>query len=274
MKLDNITFAIRDLTVQQFSGAAEMDDEGKLKKFDLGRADGTMRVALQGQGDGASVTIEGNNWKPAEGSPYVFDALLIQGTLAGSHFSADKIEGRLLGGVMNGKLDFDWSREMALEGSVGSDFMPTRAFLTALGSPLQVDGEINGRLRFKANAPNWAGLVERFPIEGDFVAKKGTVTGMDLVEAVRRAGKVAYRGGLTKFDQITGRFNFDGQTLQLSAIDVSSGVVHAGGRLAIGKGQQLSGNLDVLLRGTAVGARMPVAVSGNLKEPVLTAGRR
>lgn len=266
--------ALRDASPQEFNGTADLAASGPLNSLTLTRPDQTLKLQVTGQGQEANVLIEGNGWTPAEGSPYVFEALVIEGKLTGTRFSANKIEGRLLGGSMNGALTIDWGKALTLEGSVGSSFMPTRSFLQTFGSPLNIDGELSGRLRFRATADNWATLVQTLPVEGDFVAKKGNIEGMDLVEAVRRAGGPPLRGGVTKFDEIKGNFAYNGQQLKLSGIELSSGIVQATGRAAVDKSHAISGRLDVALRGSATSTRMPVAISGTLKAPELSGGRR
>lgn len=271
---NDLRLVLRDAAPQEFNGVADLTATGQLRNLNLARPDQTLRFEIAGQGDAASVRIEGDGWTPAEGSPYVFEALLVEGTLSGTRFNATKIEGRLLGGVMSGELTLDWGRGMMLAGHVGSSFMPTRNFLQTLGSPLPIDGELSGRLRFRTTAENWTALVRDLPVEGDFVAKKGNIDGMDLVEAVRRAGGPPLRGGVTKFDEIRGSFAYDGKQLRLSGIDFSSGLVHASGRVSVDKAHVLDGTFDVLLRGSAMQTRMPVALSGSLKAPELIGGRR
>lgn len=266
--------ALRDAAPQEFNGTADLAGGGSLSNLTLTRPDQTLKVQVTGQGKEASVLIEGNGWTPAEGSPYVFEALVIEGRLSGTRFTATKIDGRLLGGAMSGALTLDWTRGLSLDGNVGSSFMPTRAFLQTFGSPLPIDGELSGRLRFRAMADSWATLVRDLPVEGDFVAKKGNIDGLDLVEAVRRAGGPPLRGGVTKFDEIKGNFAFDGRQLKVTDIELSSGVVHAAGRVVVGQEQALSGSFNVLLRGSATQTRMPVALTGTLKAPELSGGRR
>jgi hypothetical protein len=66
----------------------------------------------------------------------------------------------------------------------------------------------------------------------------------------------------------------EGAATRLSAIEVVSGAMRATGSAMQSANQQLSGSLDVQLRGAGVNVRMPVSLAGTLKDPQLFGGRR
>ncbi|HEY5763406.1 MAG TPA: AsmA-like C-terminal region-containing protein, partial [Rhodocyclaceae bacterium] len=195
-------------------------------------------------------------------------------TVSGNSVTTDKIEGRLFGGVVKGSLRFSWGESMSLETDIASEFMNTPVLLTALGMPAVVDGQVDGRVGFSVQAENWSKLVSSVPMEGDFLATKGSLRGMDLVEAVRRAGQQPYRGGGTKFDTLKGRFAWDGKRLRLSQIDLASGIVSAYGAVQIDDEGRIDGDVNVMIRASASRTREPVSFSGTIKDPLLTAGRQ
>lgn len=272
---DRLTLGLRDLSLSGYSGHAEMNADGGLKRMALVSPDQALRLTVDTQGGGAQMLIEGQGWKPGEGSPYVFDSLSIAGQLAGSRLVVQKVEGRIFGGVIQGQFELDWGQGMAVGGDVSVDYMSAALLANALGSgAITVEGQANARIRFRAAGENWAALAGKVPLQGDVIMKSGAINGLDFVEAVRRGSKLAMRGGTTRFEQATGKFRWDGQALQLSDIDLSSGLVRATGSLGILRGEQLSGVLTVVLKGSAATVATPVSVVGTLKDPQLFGGRR
>ena len=275
--LEQMTLALRDITFQDYSGRADLSPEGGLKQMELRSKDGTMSV-LVGPGatekDPTAVTVQGSGWKSAEGSPFVFDSLTIQGELTGTRFAAQKIEGRIFGGVINGQLQTDWSSGMLVSGDVNVDYMAAPQLAKALGSgSITVEGQASARIRFRASGESWSAIAGKIPLEGSFLAKTGVINGLDLVEAVRRGSKLATRGGSTRYEQLQGKFRWDGNALQLSEIDLSSGVMRSTGSLGVVKNGQINGLMSVVLQSSAATMRTPVSIIGTLNDPQLFGGR-
>lgn len=277
LDLDVMTLALRDITFQDYSGRAELAPDGSLKQMNLQSKDGTMSIQV---GPGATATdptqvlVKGQGWKSGEGSPFVFDSLEINGRLSGTRFVAEKIEGRIFGGVVQGQLQLDWSGGMLVAGDVNVDYMNAPQLASALGSgSVSVEGPVSARVRFRAAGESWNAIAGKVPLEGNFLAKSGVVNGLDFVEAVRRGNKLATRGGATRYEQMVGKFRWDGGILQLSDIDLSSGPVRATGSVAVLKGGNLTGSISVALQSSASTTRTPVSVVGTLKDPQLFGGR-
>lgn len=277
LDLDGMTLALRDIAFQDYSGGAELATDGSLKQMNLQSKDGTMSIQV-GPGAGAKdptqVLVKGQGWKSGEGSAFVFDSLEINGQLSGTRFVAEKIEGRIFGGVVQGQLQLDWSGGMLVAGDVNIDYMNAPQLASALGSgSVNVEGQVNARVRFRAAGESWNAIAGKVPLEGSFLAKSGVINGLDFVEAVRRGNKLATRGGATRYEQMVGKFRWDGGVLQLSDIDLASGPVRATGSVAVLKGGNLTGSISVALQSSASTIRTPVSVVGTLKDPQLFGGR-
>jgi len=275
--INGITMSMRDIAFQNYFGQAELSSSGDLAQMELRSQDGTMTIRVgpgANEKDPTQVVIEGLGWKSSEGSKFLFDSLTIGGQLSGSRFVADKIEGRIFGGVVQGQLQIDWSAGMMLSGDVNVDYMSSPQLLAALDSgSITVDGQTSARVRFRASGDSWSGISGRVPLEGSFLSKNGAVNGIDLVEAVRRGSKLATRGGATRYEQVVGKYRWDGSNLQLSEIDLTSGAMRATGSVGVLKGGQISGAFSVLLQSSAAAMRTPVAMVGTLKDPQLFGGR-
>lgn len=269
------TLRLRDIVFQNYSGAAELFSNGQLKRLALKSLDGTLKISVDTDAGVTGVMIEGSDWKSGEKSPYVFDSLSIVGELSGSRFIARKVDGRIFNGILQGQFEFDWTSGMSVDGDVSIDYMTSELLAKAMGSgSLTLDGQISARVRFASGGPTWATLVSKIPLEGSFIARKGGVNGMDIVEAVRRTSQLAMRGGTTKFDELTGDFRWDAGVLQLNNLSLDSGMLQATGFAGVLNNGQVTGTLNVLLKGSATTVRVPVTLTGTLVDPQLFGGRR
>lgn len=274
--IEGMTMSARDISFDNYSGGAEFASSGVLKQLNLQSKDGSMKV-LVGPGanpnDPTQVLVEGLGWKAGENSPFVFDSLMMSGQLSGAKFVAEKIEGRIFGGVVQGQLQMDWANGMVVVGDVNVDYMNAPQLVSALGgTSISVEGQASARIRFRASGASWNALADKVPLEGSFSAKSGAITGIDLVEAVRRGSKMATRGGVTRYDQFGGKFRWDNGALQLSDIELLSGPMRATGWVSVLK-NNLSGSIAVVMQSSAATLRTPVAVVGTLKDPQLIGGR-
>lgn len=277
VEVERMNIGFRDLSLQDYSGRAELTADGGVRHMELKSKDGALALTV-GPGasatDPAVVTIEGQGWKSSEGSPFVFDSIAINGRLLGSRFVADKFEGRIFGGVVQGQLQLDWSSGMMVAGDVNVDFMSGPLLGTALGTgSISVDGQVSARVRFNSSGESWSAIAGKIPLEGTVLAKTGALNGLDFVEAVRRGSKLATRGGATRYEQLSSKFRWDGTQLRLSEIDLSSGAVRVGGSVSVAKAGNIDGAMTVVLHSSAATLRNTVAVDGTLKDPQLFGGR-
>lgn len=275
--IDGMTIGLRDISFRDYSGRADFSSDGNVRQMELQNREGTISIQV-GPGasanDPANVVIQGQGWRSGESSPFIFDSLTVNGRLAGNRFIAEKLEGRIFGGVVQGQMQLDWGRGMMVSGDVNVDYMSAPQLATALGSgSISMEGQASARLRFGASGDSWSSIAGKIPLEGSFLAKTGVVSGLDLVEAIRRGSKLATRGGATRFDQFTGRYRWDGGSLQLSDLELSSGAVRASGNLTVAKGGVLAGSVVVVIQSSAATLRHPVNIAGTVKDPQLFAGR-
>ena len=274
ISFSNVTIGMRDVSLRNYSGVAEMAGDGVLKRLSLHSPDSTLKIGVERMGEATNLLIEGLNWKSGENSPYIFESLKIEGDLSGTRLVAKNVEGRIFGGVIRGQFLLDWSAGMAVAGDISVDYMSATTLAQALGSgKVGLEGQTNARVRFSAKGDSWAALAGKVPLEGDLMIKNGVIHGIDLAEAVRRGVKLGARGGSTRFDQVTSKFRWDGQLLQINEIDLVSGLMRSTGNAGVLKGDRVSGNVNVSLRSSAASISMPVLLTGTLQDLQLAAAR-
>ena len=109
-------------------------------------------------------------------------------------------------------------------------------------------------------------------MESDFKVEKGILYNMALSNAPKALlNKDALKGGQTDFDKFTGHLGVDAAGYYLTKVQIASGVLAADAEIFISSSpkQELSGQIDVALKGTSGLVSTPLALSGTVQSPSL-----
>jgi hypothetical protein len=91
------------------------------------------------------------------------------------------------------------------------------------------------------------------------------------VEATRNPGRTAVYGGAFEFDRLSAELQFGRGEASLNGVSANAGALHVGGAIAIDKEDKLKGSLQTQISSGTRTLRVPLAVSGSLASPELTA---
>jgi hypothetical protein len=138
-----------------------------------------------------------------------------------------------------------------------------------LGIGEQLAGETSGKLRFSSSAASWESIFSAINAEGDFSMRRGRINGIDLAEAVRRISDTTVQGGETVFEELTGKIRLTPTNYRFQRLVLSSGLMRSTGDIEINKDLDLSGKLELQMRGSVNQTRFPIAIGGTLKIPVV-----
>ncbi len=133
---------------------------------------------------------------------------------------------------------------------------------------------ISGRLianpTLDMRAPSASQLADAISVESDFKVENGVLFKVNLAAApMVLFNKDAMKGEDTRFDAFSGHLIVDPHGYHLTGLDISSGVLKAQGELSISPKHELSGRIDVAVRGTSGLVSTPLAVSGTVQDPTL-----
>jgi hypothetical protein len=271
--LSYLSITVGNVLLSGYSGEAVMSGKGALEQILLRNADSTFKLEMQPVGATYRIAASGSNWKSPFKPSLAFQSIDAKGELRDTRLELSRIEGRAYEGLVEGKASLEWSGGATLAGNLELKHMNVTKLLAGLGTDLSAEGELTARLRLDAKADNLGKLADALRSEATFEMKRGAVKGFDLGEAARRTGNAPTRGGETKFEQLTGSLQCDPQNCRLSGVQLSSGLFKASGNLGIAGNAKVSGSVDVELKSSAATFRMPLAISGTTKDPLLTPGR-
>ncbi len=195
-----------------------------------------------------------------------FADLTAKGELSRSGFVVNDFDGRIAGGSVQGSAKLDWSAGWNMQGTLTGKTMTLVSFSKLL------EGDMDGTARFKLQAATLGKLADSGQLEGSFTAKKGVISGADIVETARLRSKENLPGGRTHFDEMSGNLNYANNAYHFKQIKIKSGVLNANGSADISN-RQLAGRVAASLSiQEGVGA-VDLQISGNIDTPNVRAGR-
>lgn len=272
VRLERMTVKIGDAALQNLDGDMVFRPDGRPEKLRLRTENGSLQVEAVPAQEGVGLRIEGQGWKVAEDSPYVFDVLLAKGLVQPGRLVINDIDANFLGGALKGNWLLTWGDGMAMAGEGSVAHMSMRRMVSALAPQFKMDGELSGPLRLRGSGKDWLTMWASTQAALDADIVHGTVTGVDLGEAARRGG-VSVRGGATKFDRLRGNIQIDPRQVVGRDIRMEAGLVSAQGRFVADRENKVDGQFDVAITSSVAGVRMPLKVSGALPDLVVSVGR-
>lgn len=267
--LNDLAIEIGSATLDGLSGTARMSAHGGLDKLLLANAEQTLHLEVTPAASGFRLAVIGNNWMMPFKPGFMFEYFEAQGEVSPGLLNFSRVSGRMYEGLVEGTAQFDWSQGKTL---LVSDIKLGRASIRklffALHPDLALEGDISGKLHLESRAESVAHLVDSLRVDGDFLVAQGIINRFDLVEAVRSNRET--RGGFTRFERFSGSLQLENQGYRLTKLKISSGLMQATGRLDIGPSQELSGVMEVTLKGSAARVSGSVSIAGTLISPRLS----
>ncbi|MGE0349087.1 AsmA family protein [Hydrogenophaga sp.] len=165
------------------------------------------------------------------------------------------------------------ARHIVFEGELQTRGVEVAA-LTAPSRPLT--GELEAQTTLSARIDPKAGtaaIADALRTQTRFTVNGAVLQGLDLAAAVLSVG--LQRGGITELDTLAGQVATRGQTITLTNLVASSGVLAATGEVTVAPSRALSGRVRVDMTRGAGGqvVGVPLAVGGTLDEPSVTLTR-
>jgi len=268
--LNGLNLTVGDVNLGGIGGEGRLSDSSVVESLHLHNADGTLKVDLLPQGEAFRISAIGNGWKTPFSPTLTFQWMEVQGELLPSRLVLEKIDIRAYEGLVGGKATLGWSGNAMLAGDLELKRMSAAKLLAALASPLSAEGDLSAQLKLSARSDSLGKLNRALRVDGAFEMQRGAAKGFDLGEAVRATGRTPTRGGETKFEQLSGTFQFEPQQFRLANLKLNSGLLRAGGSLGLGANGEMSGAVDVELKSSAMTRRVHLSVSGKAKDPLLT----
>jgi len=271
--LDKARIAFAGFGVDAMKGEFVLSaDQQTLQSASLHSLDRNLQVEAQPIAGGLAVQLEALGWRPAAQAPYVIDSLTVKGEVLGKAFVVDHLELRIFGGMVQGTAILRAENQAVASGGLAFKRIDVKRLGEALGIGGQFEGDASGRMNFSTTSANWDTILPALSADGEFALARGSLGGIDLPEAVRRASTTpSTLGGATRFEQLTGTFKVSANGVRFSRLALSAGLMQSTGDVEINRELQIRGRMDVQMRGRADHSAKSVAINGPLRAPQVQA---
>jgi hypothetical protein len=261
----NLTdFKLRDIDLD-----LELTPESGLARAQVRADHGHLNATLVPEGGDLAVEIAARDWKLPAGPPLLVSSLNASGMLNPQQgLTLATIEGRLYDGTVSGKLNVGWSKEWSIAGNLDIRSVEIQPVVALFTKDTTISGRLTANPVVDMRAPSAAQLSDAVDVESDFKVEKGILYKIDLSNAPKAlVNKDALKGGETRFDNFSGHLSVDPSGYYLTEVEITSGALTADAEVSISSKQELSGQIDVAIKGTSALVSTPLALSGTVQNP-------
>ena len=264
----NIDFT--QFKLSQIEVMLDLSPEGGLAQAQVRADQGSVTGTLVPRGREFTLDLSAQNWKLPAGPPIMLSSLAASGVVNADGLTLSTIDGRLYDGSVTGKLAVGWKKDWTVAGNFDVRQVEIGPLVALFSKETTLSGRLLASPVIDMRAPSAAQLAEAISVESDFKVENGVLYKVDLAAAPKVLfNKDAMKGGDTRFDQFSGHLSVDPAGYHLTGLEISSGAIKAQGELSISPKQELSGRIDVAVRGTSGLVSTPLAVSGTVQDPTL-----
>lgn len=235
------------------------------------------------------ILLDQVSWVPAKGNGSTIDAQLLfdpdglpdsakvqvkQGRFQGARALLERgagdwaLHAELGGGTVRGKLKFQNTGKVSV---LQAELDTANVEVAALTAPSRtLTGRLEAHTTLRAELGGRGSMADSVQSQTRFTVRQAVVHGIDLAQAVKTVGM--NRGGETRLDTLAGQIVTRGRAVQLNNLVATSGLLSAGGEVAMAPSRALSGRVSVQLAGAA-GIAVPLEVGGTMDSPSVTLSR-
>jgi hypothetical protein len=255
---------VRTFSIPTMNAELTFARDGSVSSALVESTDGKLSVDVSRVGGDTAVAITASNWMPPVGAPVELAEFSGKGTLLGSTLTLNQWDATAYGGELKGTAQLSWSPRWRLTSQLEFVRIETEEMLAAFSDTAKVTGLASGKGRIVSEAGNVDTLLDRPSLSADFLVKKGTLDGVDLVRALQ-AGRSGTQGGSTRFEEIQGKVTVANGQFSYRNVGLNAGILTAQSDFNIAGKQEVSGRVRVDLRSTAQRLSANLNISGTLK---------
>ncbi|GHU33108.1 hypothetical protein AGMMS50256_24420 [Betaproteobacteria bacterium] len=263
LKSTDITFS--GIVLKEADAEIQRNSSDRMQALVARTTDKSFTLTAEPTATGTNLTVEAFAWPTDAGSRFFSDSLNFKGRLEKDTLMISGLEIRIFDGLIKGDA-------IVQAGGVGPNLSGTVTFerinasklVETLGIGKKLVGSIAGNMQFTMNSKTWPTILSSIYGEGEFSLQRGDLYGFDLAEVVRSGSRIPRQGGMTTFEQMSGRIRLTQEKAQFYDLSISLGLMQSTGHIDVAKDGRLAGNLDMRIKGSVNQIRIPVQVTGTL----------
>lgn len=200
--------------------------------------------------------------------PLVFDEIRARVVAEPDYLLLSALQAKLYGGKLSGEASID-RKDALLKADISASGIALNHLVEALTNDVLFTGSMDSAAKFSMRLGGGDEFPANLLLTGNFHLRNGTLTKVDLLQVASNPATISSKGGVTRFDDLTGLFKVDEAGYHFRRVKISSGSLNAEGKADIGPSLQLSGTLEADVKGTGGVVSMPMIVSGTLSNPLV-----
>ncbi len=270
--LRDLKLEIKNVNLEAFDADLQFD-KGALKRAAIKSNDGKWRLNAKPDGENWQLEYEARSMTMPIGPAYTIEDVKAKGTLsmANQEIVVPEFGLDTLSGKVSGTLRADWKNAINVSVETTVKQISLAKLFELYTRDIQINGRMEGAFSIAASAPSVGALLKTPQIQGNFTIKDGSVSNIDLVQAMR-SPESAGRGGATKFTELVGLLQVDNGEIRYSKLKMSGGVLLANGDITLLANESLSGRIGAEIRSSVAQDRGAFTLSGSVAKPQLRRG--
>jgi hypothetical protein len=262
--LHNLKIVSDEISVPPLQGGADFD-QGEFSRLVLHSDDEKFNVELKAVANRTQLTFGIREGALPLLPSAMFSSFNARGEINAGEINISDLDAHAYGGIWSGNGKLNWSKGWKFDANIKAKTMELAELFPKYGlsGEVFIDGEVS------ASAATLSNLAKTLRVDASFEAKRGVISGIDMVETARLASREHLVGGRTHFDELNGSFVAENGHVRFRSVRITSGMLKASGTLDAAVDGQLSGafNSEIKMRS----GNNPLSLSGTLSEPKLKA---
>ena len=256
----NIKLESKNIDMPALDAKIGIGEGGNWQKINLESVEKKLDMELLPMANSVKVDFSVGSYAIPFGSSLVIDDFHAKGVVTPDALAITEFDGHLYGGALSGNARLEWKDSWSLSGEMKARLMDA----AQLAPGLVEDGKLEGKALYSFRAKDADKLFATQHLDGDFIARKGTLVGVSFVNMLQSGDS---GGGKTPFSEVSGSFAFDNGQIQLRQLKLGAGMITASGNAKVDADKKLHGRFAVNLKSPALRRNATLTLSGTLKEP-------
>ena len=252
--LETPTFKVEDI-----EGSFSFNPLGQLILTDLRGEGGKFGATVSHIGAKQELKLSVRNAVLPFLPNWQFNELHATGALTADGISLTQLDASIAGGFLQGSADISWYSGWLVQGNLNAESLDLQKFNRHLV------GDLKGLVHFKMQSSEFKNLVASATLGGDFVASKGVIQGIDLIEILRTRGREKAVGGRTNFDTLAGSLSYSKSRYEFRQLDLKKGVLNATGEVVLEQ-NKLLGHINATLEIQGEKPAVSIQIEGTAKQ--------
>ncbi len=274
--LKNVKLEVKGVVLDAFDGEVIFNRSGAISRGHAKSRDGKWTLDLSPDKTNPPVAgvaapwvidFSARNWTAPIGTSILFASLNARGIWLGDDMVFSGIDAKLLEGAAKGDLKINLTNGIAAQADFTVERFKVEELMGSFTRDISITGRAQTSLSVRASSPTLGTLLDTPSITGNFAIRDGTMSNVDLVQAMRTPGSV---GGQTKFTEFSGKVRVGEAAVRYESMRLAGGVLSASGNIgvAFGKGN-LTGAVNAEIRSSVAQDRALFSVGGTVARPNL-----